>query len=95
MVVDLVLGWVEAFLHGLVGLLPHVCPPGAGCAGGESVFIIPVNVSVALNTVMEFFNFANHWLPVDIFLVCMAAWFLALGLMAGIRLVWRLLPGLG
>lgn len=95
MLVDLVLSWAEGFMYALVNLFPLVCPPGAGCEGGETVFYGMANLAGPFTTVMQFFHFANHWLPVDVFLVCLGAWFLALGIMAGIRLIWRLIPTLG
>ncbi len=93
MIVDFLLDAGESLVRALLGIMPEMCHADAqGCGDG---FLTIFNISTGLETVMGVFAFANYFLPINMFFLVIASWFFALGVMAVIRIVWRLIPGLG
>lgn len=99
MVVDAVLGFVESILRTVIGWMPALCLKGVICVEGHDHtrgWLGMGNLAPGLwETVQPFLSFANAFLPLDILLVMIGTWFGVTAIIAGMRLVWRLLPGFG
>lgn len=96
MVTDIVLDVFEGIIRGIMGLMPELCNIDQQCEAG--VGWVRVNQMAGGNIVIliaDIYAYANYWLPIDSFFLMLSIMIGVYGILALIRVIWRLIPGIG